>query len=343
MKSPAILAAALVGFLGVTSVQAAPAVVASIKPIHSLVAAVMQGVGEPTLLVKGGASPHTYAMRPSDATALDEADVVFWVGESLETFLTDPLDTLTEDARVVELMEAEGVATLANREGGVLEGEAHDAHEEGGEEGGERHDHGHAREDDHDHEHEHAEAQADREGHGHDHGATDPHIWLGPGNAAAILDAVAETLSDADPENAARYSENAARARQMLASLDAEIDAQLAPVEDVPFIVFHDAYQYFQRHYGLNMVGSITLSPDRAPGAARIAEIREEIAETGAACVFAEPQFEPRIVGVVTEGTEARQANVDPVGADLADGPDLYPRLLKEMANSFSECLSAGR
>lgn len=290
---------------------AAPTVVASIKPVHSLVASVMRGVGEPVLLVKGGDSPHTYAMRPSDATALSKAGVVFLVGEGLETFLADPLETLAPDATVVSLIGIDGLTTHAYREGGAMDGHAEAAGDEHG------HDDAHAGED-----------------------GIDPHIWLDPDNAAMILDEMAEILARADPQNAEIYRGNARAAREDLARLDAEIARRLAPVSDVPFVAFHDAYQYFQRHYGLNMVGTITVSPDRAPGAARIREIQREIGETGAACVFAEPQFDARIVDVVTEGTPARRATVDPVGAALRDGPELYPALLSGMAQSFAECLS---
>lgn len=327
-----------------TPAAAAPAVVASIKPVHSLVASVMQGVGSPDLLVDGAASPHTYAMKPSDATALSEADIVFWVGEPLETFLEHPLQTLAEDATVVSLLHADGLVLHDFRPGGAFEHgdeaghDEHDVHEDE-----------HATDEDHDH---HADADGhDEDGHasgeggahdahGHSHTGTDPHVWLDPENAAAMVDAIAATLAEADPENADRYAGNAERTKTDLAALDDEIAGLLAPVADAPFIVFHDGYQYFQRHYGLNIAGTITVSPDQAPGAARVREIQAEIREAGAACVFAEPQFAPQIVATVTEGTDARSGTLDPLGAGLDAGPGLYDALLREMAGSAARCLS---
>ena len=308
-------------------------VVASIKPVHSLVAAVMEGVGEPELLVKGAASPHAYALRPSEARALEQAKVVFWVGEGMETFLAGPLETLGGNARIVELVEAHDLVELDFREGGPFE-----AHDHGDHEG---HDHAHDDDDDegdHDGGDDHA-----HEGHGHeghDHGAIDMHLWLDPSNAKAFVHEIEEALSAADPDNAATYEANADALNEKLDVLIAETDAALAPVRGRGFVVFHDAYQYFENRFDIQAAGSITVSPEAIPGAQRLTEIRAKVAELGATCIFAEPQFEPRLVSVAAEGTQARTGVLDPLGADLEDGPELYFELIRNLTTSLTTCLA---
>ncbi len=505
-------------------------VVASIKPVHSLAAAVMKGVGEPTLLMKGAASPHTYAMKPSDARALSDADVVIWVGEGIETFLTKPLETVAGDAKVVKLIETPGVRTLSFREGATFDAHDHDH----GAHGHDEHDHGHGhdhaeKKDEHghghaehkhdehkhdhaehkhdhaehkhdehkhdhaEHKHDHAEhkhdahdhghghgehafewagvfdlavgtykwsfakvdgnyadpamkmvilesgdieaseekaehaledshsdaknhndvlvaqdkaytlnfdqskdmtvftveikkagkytfftehmpfefeasehffkdlARADIEpiaqepdadhhghGHGHDghhghaHGEVDAHIWLDPMNAKAIVRDIQMALSEADPHHAAAYRDNAQAATAAIDAMTKEVAATVAPVKDRGFIVFHDAYRYFEERFGLEAVGSITVSPEVMPGAARVSEIRERVTSLDAACVFSEPQFEPKLVGVITEGTPAKSGVLDPLGADIPAGPDMYNTLLRNLAASFVDCLTPG-
>lgn len=286
----------------------APAVVATILPLHSLVAGVMDGVATPQLLLPAGASPHAYALRPSDARALSRAKVVFWIGEALENFLERPLATLAKGARVVEVLDMDGVAKLAVREGGVWA-----AHEDA---------HGHA-----------------RDAHGHGHAGLDAHVWLDPANARAIVRAAAAALAAADPANGARYAANARALEGRLDALETRIAARLAPVSGRAYIVFHDAYQYFERRYGLTPAGSVTVSPGRPPGARRLAELRAKIRGAGAACVFIEPQFEPRLAHTVIEGTGARLGTLDPVGAGLAPGKDAYFTLMETLADSLARCL----
>jgi len=312
-----LLSAALAGALSLPGAVAAeaPTVVASIKPVHSLVAGVMQGVGSPHLIVQGGASPHATSLKPSDAAALERAAVVVWVGEGLEAFLVPALATLAGKATVVALAESPGLTRLAYREGGPW-GE-HEEHEE----------------------EEHADAEAHDEHDEHDHEGIDMHLWLDPDNARAMVVAVAAALGAADPGNAARYDANAKAMSGRLTALAAEIEADLAPVKDVPFVVFHDAFQYFDRRFGLNTVGSLTVNPENQPGAQRLREIQAKIAELGARCVFAEPQFEPRLVQVAVEGSDARTGTLDPLGADLPDGPELYFELLRRNAASLKACL----
>lgn len=319
----AVLMGTMAAFAATVAQAEAPKVVVSIKPIHSLIASVMQGVGEPTLLVRGGASPHSYSMKPSDAKALSAADLVVWVGPELESFLEKPLKANAPKATRLTLMELKGLTLLETREGGAWE--AHDHGHKGG------HDHK-----GHDHKHDH-------KGHDHDdeHEELNSHIWLDPANARAIVTATAEALAAKDPAGAEAYRTNADRTLQQLDALDAELKAALAPVKDKPFVVFHDAYQYFEARYDLSAVGSITVSPDRRPSAKRLSAIRAKIGGLGAACVFAEPQFEPALVQTVVEGTKAKTGVLDPEGTELPEGVALYPTLMRNLAASLRGCLGA--
>lgn len=286
-----------------------PRVVVTIKPIHSLVAAVMGDLGTPALIVKGAASAHTYSLKPSDAEALEQADLVVWTGHGLELFLVDALDTLAADARVVELAAVPGIELLPTREGGPFEPHEDDA--EGA-----------------------ARADAGQQ-------EADMHFWLDPANAATLAAAVAEALAAADPEHAAVYRANARAFGDDLAALTAELDTALAGVKDRAFIVFHDAYQYFEHRFGLTVAGSVTVTPDAMPGARRVNELREKIVQSGAGCVFAEPQFEPAIVAAIVEGTGAKAGELDPEGANLAEGPGLYRQLLTNLATGLNGCLGS--
>ena len=363
MKSSKTLLAGAALLVSLTAhAQAAPNVVTSIAPVHSLVAAVMEGVGTPHLIVEGGASPHTYALKPSQARELANADLVFWVGEDLEAFLAKPISTIAERAKAIELIEAEGLVTHGFREGGAFEGHDHDDHDdhhkdEDHKDGHDHDDHAeagkdHGSDDDHhkdedhkdghDHDHDdHAKASEDHDGHAHDdhHDGTDPHVWLDPENAKAMVRAIAASLSAADAENAAVYSKNAGLVIARLDALSKEISAGLKPVSGKRFIVFHDAYQYFEKRFGLKSAGSISISPETMPGAERIREMRKKVADAHAVCVFSEPQFEPRIVSVVTEGTAAKSAELDPLGASLETGPGHYFSLIRALASSFRKCL----
>ncbi|WP_421397872.1 zinc ABC transporter substrate-binding protein ZnuA [Agrobacterium fabrum] len=329
MKSILIPLMASVALAAVASgATAAPDVVVSIKPVHSLVAAIMKGVGEPQLIVDGAASPHTYNLRPSNARKLEKADVVFWVGPGLEAFLQKPLEALASKATVVELEDAKGLEKLPFREGGPFE--AHDD----GEEGHEAHD-GHTEgEGAHDHGHDHADAGE------HEHGAYDTHLWLDPANAKAMAQTIETALIAADAGNAATYQANTKKLIDDLDALDAEVAETVKPVKDKPFIVFHDAYQYFEHRYGVKTAGSITVSPETLPGADRVKQMQEKVRQLGATCVFAEPQFEPKLVSVITEGTAAKSATLDPEAATLEPGPDLYFKLMRGIAGSLKNCLS---
>lgn len=325
LKTLRLITSAATVLLAGTAI-AAPDVVVSIKPVHSLVSAVMKGVGEPDLIVQGAASPHTYSMKPSNARALEKAKVVFWVGENLEPFLEKPLASLTNGATVVALADAPGVKLLPLREGGMFEPHDHGDHESSEEHhdhAGETHDH---------HEHDHHE-------HEDEHGHVDMHLWLDPQNAKAMVKQIETTLAKADPENAATYETNAKALAARIDQLDAGLAKALEPVKAKPMVVFHDAYQYFEKRYGLNVVGSITVSPETAPGAERLSEIHGKLAALKASCVFAEPQFQPRLLEVVTAGTSAKSGTLDPEGATLQEGPDLYFQLMQNLTKSVTDCL----
>ncbi len=344
MKSTSALLFASTILLSSPVAAAGPNVVASIKPVHSLVASIMQGVGEPALIVEGAASPHTYNMKPSNAAALQAAKVVFWVGPGLEAFLDKPLDALSGGAKVVELSEAPGLDKLKFREGGAFE--AHDHAHEGeaghGEEGHEHtegeaeHDHAAAPEAAAAHDHDHA-----HEGHDHDHDGFDMHLWLDPRNAKAMAAEIEKTLAAADPDNAAAYKANLDTLNQRLDALHKSLVETVAPVKDKPFIVFHDAYQYFEHRYQVRVAGSITVSPEVLPGAERLSQIHAKIKELGATCVFAEPQFEPKLINVVIEGTPAKSGTLDPEAATLDAGPDLYFQLMEGIGTSLKTCLGS--
>ena len=286
-------------------------VVASIKPVHSLVAAVMEGVGTPTLIVEGAGSPHSYALKPSQAARLQDADLVFWIGPELEAFLEKPIEGIATNARVVPLIESHGLNQIRLREGGAFDA----------------HDHAHG-EDGHD----------DHDDHGHD--GFDPHVWLDPVNAKAIVHEIEEALSEVDPDNAATYEANADTMMTRLDGLVEDIQSDLEPVRGRGFVVFHDAYQHFETRFDMPAVGSITVSPEVMPGAERVRELQEKVRSLNAGCVFSEPQFEPKLVSTVTETTNAGTGVLDPLGASIEDGPELYFILIRGMGSALKECLA---
>lgn len=314
-------------------------VAVTIKPIHSLVAGVMEGVGRPSLIIKGAASPHDFALKPSQAAELENANLIFWVGPGLETSLEKPINTLGSKARVAPLAETVGLKKLAPRDDAAFDAHEHEHH---GTDGHDEH-HGTTHHEEHhstgSHDEHHKEHQ-DR--HGAHHGGFDLHVWLDPENAKVMTLAIARVLSESDPENAARYQTNALALAHALDTLSRELADTLKPAQNKPFIVFHDAYQYFENRFGLTSAGSITLSPEVLPGAERIAEIQEKIQRAGVSCVFAEPQFPSKLIAVVSEGANAKIAVLDPLGADLEDGPELYFSVMRTMAKSVRDCLLSG-
>jgi zinc transport system substrate-binding protein len=305
--------------------RAEPQVVVSIKPIHALTAAIMAGVGEPSLILKGAASPHGYALSPSDARALQNADLLIWVGPGLEGFLVSSLDSLAANATQVMLMEAEGLTLLPWRDthdhaqhDEKHHGDHHDDHHD-------EHAHGGHHDDHHD---DHAEAE----------GGWDNHIWLDPANAQPIVAAIVQALSTLDPANAALFQANAEALLTDIEVLDAEIGRQLDGLGETPFVVFHDAYQYFEAAYGLRAPLAVSLSPEIPPSAQRLRAIQEEA--EGINCFFAEPQFSGQVVERLAEGLGFEVGLLDPLGANLEPGPAAYDLLLRQLADSLSACLS---
>ncbi len=289
---------------GLPALAQVPAVVASVRPVHAVATAVMAGVGKPQLLLPAGASLHAHAMKPSEARLLSQAKVVFWVGPSLEAFLVKPLTALAGKAQVVPLMSVPGIQTLPARAAGL----------------------------DHDHDHDHDHAADPR--------LPDGHIWLDPRNAVAMANAMAEALSVADPVNAQDYWANAEAFSRDAMALDRDLHIRLAPVREKPFLVFHDAYQYFETRYRLAAQGSVSLSPEQPPSARRLAAIQEKMRQSAVVCIFSEPQFEPRYVQMLVEGSGARTGVLDPEGTALQDSPDIYFTLLRGMADELVRCLT---
>jgi zinc transport system substrate-binding protein len=290
----------------------------------------MEGVGTPELIVQSGASPHEYSLRPSEATALQDADLVFWIGPDLTPWLADAIQTLSADASVTTLLASDGTVALPFRKGALFEAHTHaDAEHEDHADGADQGD-----KDDHAG-HDHAEDE--HEGHGH--AAYDPHAWLSPRNAAIWLNLIAGQLSAVDPANAGAYFANAAEGVAELDTLNADVNALLGPVRGSRFIVFHDAFQYFEDAFDLPASGAISVSDASRPSPARIAEIRARIAQEGIDCVLAEPQFNPGLVATVLDGTQAGTGVLDPLGADLDPGSALYPLLIRTLAATLASCL----
>ncbi len=289
-------------FLALPAAAATPNVVASFPPLQSVVAGVMDGLGAPETLVRGGASPHGYALRPSDARLLEAADLVVWVGPQYELFLAKPLATLAARARSLTLAGIDGATKLPAREGGAWEDDGHH--------------------------------------HAHAEGGIDGHMFLDPANMKRLAAATGDALAALDPANAARYRDNAKATQDRLDALDRELDAKLRPLAGRPFIVFHDAFHYLENRYGLSGAGSVTVDPERRPGALRIQKIRERVRRAEAACVFAEPQFEPGLVRTIVEGTSARLGTLDYVGVGVPPGPAAYETIMRALAESFAACLS---
>ena len=316
-KLPIILTIlSLVSFI--TPVNAEVKVVTSIKPLHSLASYLMDGVGKPDLIVDGYASPHGFSMKPSHAKMLQDADLIFWVGEDLENFLEKPLNSIAKKAEKIELMDIKGLNVLSFRERNIFdEHDDHDDHE------------GHAKKkkDDHD-------DHDDHEGHGH--GEYDPHIWLDPINAKVILKEMTEHLIENDSKNTSTYKSNLDKALKDIDKLTMNVMTELN--QSVSSIVFHDAYQYFEKRFNVNILGAFTVNTDVMPGAEQLAQIREIIEHDKVSCVFSEPQFNPDIIKAVAKDMNIKTGVIDPLGATLDPGKDLYFDLIRNMSASFKGC-----
>ena len=354
-----------------TSANADIKVVASIKPIHSLASYLMDGVAKPDLIVDGYASPHGFALKPSHAKMLQNADIVFWVGEDLENFLEKPLDSIAKKAEKIELLEIKGLNKLKFRERNIFDDHDDHGHDDHGHKKKDDHDdHDHAKKeddhDDHDHkkkddhdDHDHAKKEDghkeddhddhdhkkkddhddhdEHDGHeGHHHGEHDPHIWLDPINAKVILNEMVEHLIENDAKNASTYKSNLEKALKDIDKLTIEVMTDLN--QSTSSIVFHDAYQYFEKRFNVNVLGAFTVNTDVMPGAEQLAEIREVIEHDKVACIFSEPQFNPDIINAVAKDMDIKTGVLDPLGATLNPGKTLYFDLIKNMSKSFKGC-----
>jgi len=336
-------------------------VVTSIKPIHSLASYLMDGVAKPDLIVDGYASPHGFALKPSHAKMLQNADLIFWVGEDLENFLEKPLNSIAKKAEKIELIEIKGLTKLKFRERNIFEehdhGHKEDDHDDHAKKEDDHDDHGHDKKekehghdehghdkkekehghDEHGHDDDHKKEGHDDHGHeGHAHGAYDPHIWLDPMNAKVILSEMVEHLIENDQKNEAKYKANLKRAHKDLDKLIKKVKSELN--KDFKSIVFHDAYQYFEKRFGINILGAFTVNTDVMPGAEQLANIREIIEHDKVSCIFSEPQFNPDIIKAVAKDTNVATGVIDPLGATLNPGKDLYFDLIGNMSKSFKGC-----
>ncbi|MDC0418556.1 zinc ABC transporter substrate-binding protein ZnuA [Pelagibacteraceae bacterium] len=303
-------------FLLISSANAEVKVVTSIKPIHSLVSYIMDGVEKPNVIVDGYNSPHGFSLKPSHAKMLENADLVIWVGEDLETFLKKPLETIANKAKNIELIDLKGIKKLEFREKNIFEG--HDEHKE---------------KDDHKDHDEHKEKD-DHEGHAH--GEHDPHIWLDPINAKVIIKEITKQLVQLDSKNSSIYKSNSKKALTEIDKLVENITKDLN--KDLRFVVFHDAYQYFENRFGIKVLGALTVNTDVMPGAEQLSEIREAIEHEKVNCLFSEPQFNPSIIKSIVKDTNVKTGILDPLGAELDKGKNLYFNLLKNMSSSFKGC-----
>lgn len=330
-----------------------PRVAVDIPPVYSLVDKVMGERGNPELFIQPGASPHGYSLRPSEAQSLDDADLVIWVSNGLTPWLSGPIESLASNARHLELMDVPGITTLEYREGATFalnDADEHShAHGSDGHSHGNSHDHNHNHDqDEHDHDHHHHEDSQegnghDHEHHGHDHShtGTDPHAWLDPANARRWLEAIAMQLGELDPENAAYYRENAAEGQQELTRLEASIQEDLASSAETRFIVFHDAYHYFENAFNVHAAGAISIGDASSPSPARIEKLQTLVNEENIQCVFSEPQFNSQMVNNVFGQTSAHIGVIDPLGVGLPLDDGLYEALLKQMADEIAQCTDA--
>ena len=383
------LASLLLGLgLPLNAIADAPAVAVDIAPLHSLVSQVMEGAGQPALLIPAEASPHEYNLRPSQARALSDARVVFWIGEELTPWLEKAMDNVAESAQKVSMLELAGTTTHEFREGVTFEKHAHHGDEEHHDEHAQHdehmdeHDHHDAHHDESDHHHEHEAGWFDRlmslfssddhhdnhrekhdeheaheehhehaahdvheeheeheHAHHHDHEGVDPHAWLDPENAKVWVKEIQEVLSKQDPENAGLYANNADQAIASLDRLIQETQSTVNGLGALKFIVFHDAYQYFEKRFGISAAGSISLGDAEDPSPARIAEIRETVKALGVNCVFSEPQYNPGLLNSVFEGTSVTTKGVmDPLGASIQAGAGHYAALIESMVASLAQC-----
>ena len=327
-------------------------VVTTIKPLHSLISSVMEGVGEPSLIIEGTSNPHTFVFKPSHAQMLEEADIVFWIGEDLEAFMEKPLDSLAGNATKISFMELSSIEKLKFREENIFddhddhghddhdghedEHEGHDDHDDDGHKEDDHDDHGHDDHDGHEDEHEGHDDHGHNDHDGHNHGEFDAHIWLDPSNAIKMVLEISHELSEADPDNAAKYEQNENKTIASLNNLINEINSSIP--KDASYVVFHDAYQYFENRFGVSSAGALTLNPDVLPGAKQIDAIQDLIQDKNIKCIFSEPQYNPKIIETLAADMKISTGIMDPLGAFIDQGPEMYNQLILNIANPLKDC-----
>jgi len=299
----------------------APKVVVDIAPVHSLVSMVMKGVGEPTLIIPANASPHDYTLRPSAAKALQNADIIFWMGSSLTPWLDRATTTLMKDAQMIALLDTEDTIILEVRDELTFDAD-HGDHQE------------HEDHDEHDEHKDHVSEHKD----GHEHHGIDPHAWLSAKNASVWLSVIAAHLSEIDPKNKETYKTNAAVGQKDITDLATDISKTLSGVQGRSFIVYHDAFQYFENDFNFTAAGAISPSDAAPVSPARIAAIRSMIEKEGIDCILSEPQYSQGLIQSVSSGTEVNLGIIDAIGAGITIGPDLYNTLMRNMAKTFADC-----
>ena len=318
------LISTLIGLLAFSTISKADLkVVTSIKPIHSLASYIMDGVGSPGLIVDGYNSPHSFQLKPSHAKMLEQADIIFWIGEDLENFLEKPLATIAKKAEKIELLEIKGIKKLKFRERNIFE--EHEGHDDHGDD---------AKKEEHDDHGDDAKKEEHDNHDDHGHGEYDPHIWLDPINVKVILNEITEHLIENDSKNAATYKSNLAKAISEIDKLI--IDVITETNTDLSYVVFHDAYQYYENRFNVNILGAMTVNPDVMPGAEQIHEIHEVIEHDNVSCILSEPQFNPDIIKSIAKDTSVKTGVLDPLGANLKPGKDLYFDLIRNMSASFN-------
>ena len=311
-------------FSFIATAKAEIKVVTSIKPIHSLASYIMDGVGSPDVIVDGYSSPHSFQLKPSHAKMLENADIIFWIGEGLENFLEKPLDTISKKAKKIEFLEVKGIKKLKFRDKNIFDEHDHDEHKH--------------EEDEHKHEEdEHKHEEDEHDGHdAHGHGEYDPHIWLDPENAKLMVKVITKELSELDSKNASIYEKNSKKALSDLDKLIKKVKKDTN--KDLRFVAFHDAYHYYEDRFGINLLGALTVNPDVLPGAEQLAEIREVIEHEKVNCIFSEPQFNPDIIKSIAKDTGIKTGVLDPLVANLDKGKNLYFDLIKNISTSFKGC-----
>ena len=329
------IAAAILSFSAVASAT----IVTSIKPLGFIASAIANEVTDVDVLVPTGASPHDYNLKPSDAQKLKSAEMVVWIGEDVDLFLDKSIDDLDykKVLTIKDIAAIEPFLMKGEHHHHHGEGDAHEHSHEGHHHAHEGHDHKHAH-GDHDHKHDHA-----HEGHEHHHdddASINWHVWYSPDISKVVAQRIASKLVKQYPEKKALIEKNVAEFDRTLAETSVKIKAQLESVKDKGFYVFHDAYGYFNQAYGLNQTGYFTINPLVAPGAKTLAKIKEEIAEHKVSCLFAEPQFTPKVIESLSKATQVKVGRLDPMGDSVKAEGNPYAAFLRFTADSYSQCLA---